>query len=168
MLYRNSSMTPKIFHRAAMHRNVIPFKTKTDQDRRSIRFRRMKIPSIVLIFIVSVAPMVQADPYEVLVVEIAGANDVERIEEFEKDAEKFNSLHHQGYSAARPYFNLLHMANEQVYFVFGYRGEVQGIHRRNYHGTEKNLRRMKHKGAQKYPHMHWLPVEEIRRLLTVP
>ena len=83
-----------------MHRNVIPFKTKTDQDRRSNRFRRMKIPSIVLMFIVSVAPIVQADPYEVLVVDIAGADDVERIEEFKKDAEKFNSLHNKGFTVA--------------------------------------------------------------------
>lgn len=151
-----------------MHRNVIPLKTETDQDRRSICFRHMQIPSMVLMFIVSVVPIVQADPYEVLVVDIAGANDVERIEEFEKDDEKFNSLHRQGHSAAKPYFNLLHMANGQVYFVFGFRGEVQGIHRRNYPGTVKNLGRLKHKGVQKYPHMHWLPVEEIRRLLTVP
>ena len=150
-----------------MHRNVIPLKTETDQNRRSNRFRHMQIPSMVLMFIVSVVPIVQADPYEVLVVDIAGANDVERIEEFEKDAEKFNSLHRQGHSAAKPYFNLLYMANGQVYFVFGFRGEVQGIHRRNYPGTVENLRRLKHKGVQKYPHMHWLPVEEIRRLLTV-
>ena len=60
------------------------------------------------------------------------------------------------------------MANRQVYFVFGFRGEVQGIYRRNYPEAEKNLRRMKHQGVQKYPNMHWLPVEEIRRLLTEP
>ena len=142
--------------------------TDNDQDRRSIRFRCMLIPSVILIIIVSVTPVVQADAYEVLVVDIARANDVARIQEFEKDAEKFNSLHSRGYSAAKPYFNLLHMANRQVYFVFGFRGEVQGIHRRNYPGTVKNLRRMKHEGIQKYPHMRWLPVEEIRRLLTVP
>ncbi|MHC4458941.1 MAG: hypothetical protein ACYS0I_18020 [Planctomycetota bacterium] len=128
----------------------------------------MQILLVVTIFIVSVASIVQADPYEVLVVDIAGAKDVARIEEFRKDAEKLNSLHRQGYSAARPYFNLLYMASGQVYFVFGFRGEVQGIHRRNYPGTVENLSRMKHKGAQKYPHMHWLSVEEIRRLLTVP
>jgi hypothetical protein len=151
-----------------MYQNVIALKTKMDQDRRSIRFRRMQIPSIVLMFIVSFVPIVQADPYEVLVVDVAGANDVARIEEFKKDAEKFNSLHRKGYSAARPYFNLLHPANGQVYFVFGYRGEVQGIRRSNYPGTVENLRRMQHKGIQKYPHMHWLTVEEIRRLLPVP
>jgi len=60
------------------------------------------------------------------------------------------------------------MANGQVYFVFGFRGEVQGIHRRNYPGTIKNLRSMKHQGVSKYPDMHWLPVEGIRRLLAVP
>ena len=157
-----------IYIRADMLRNVISLITETDQDRRSIRFRCMQILSVVLIFFVSVAPVVQAVAYEVLVVDIAGANDVARIQEFEKDAEKFNSLHHQGYSAAKPYFNLLHMANGQVYFVFGFRGEVQGIHRQNYPGTVKNLHSMKHEGGQKYPHMHWLPVEEIRRLLTVP
>ena len=151
-----------------MQRNVIFLKTETDQDRKSIRFRWMQIPSIVLIFIVSVASIVQADPYEVLVVDIAGANDVVKIQEFKKDAEKFNSLYRQGYTTAKPYFNLLHMANRQVYFVFGFRGEVQGIHRRNYPGTVKNLSRMKREGVQKYPDMHWLPVEEIRRLLTGP
>ena len=146
--------------------------TETVQDRRSIRFRCMQIPSVILsvilIIIVSVTPAVQADAYEVLVVDIAGADNVAKIKEFEKAAEQFNSLHSRGYSAAKPYFNLLHMANRQVYFVFGFRGEVQGIHRRNYPGTVKNLRRIKPKGIQKYPHMRWLPVEEIRRLLTVP
>ena len=127
----------------------------------------MQIPSIVLMFIFVVATIVRADPYEVLVVDIAEANDVARIEEYKKDADKFNSLPSKGYSAARPYFNVLHMANEKVYFVFGFRGEVQGVHRRNYPGTIKNLRRMKYKGAQKYPRLHWLPVQEIRRLLTV-
>ena len=128
----------------------------------------MQIPFFVFIFIVSFVPIIQAESYEVLVVDIAGANDIARIEEFKKDAEKFNSLHARGYSAARPYFNLLHMANGQVYFVFGFRGEVQGIHRLNYPGTVKYLRQMKHKGARKYPRLHWLPVEEIRRLLTAP
>jgi hypothetical protein len=168
MLYRNSSMTPPIFHKAAMRCNVIPLITEADQSRKSIRFRRMQFLSTVLMFILLVATIVRADPYEVLVVDIAETNDVARIEEFEKDAEKFNSLNRQGYSAARPYFNVLQMTNEKVYFVFGFRGEVQGIHRRNYPGTIENLRRMKYKGAPKYPRMHWLPVEEIRRLLTAP
>ena len=119
-------------------------------------------------FILSIVAIVQAEPHEVLVVDIAGANDVVKIQEFKKDAEKLNSLHRQGYSTAKPYFNLLHMANGQVYFVFGFRGEVQGIHRRNYPVTVKNLHRIKHAGVQKYPDMQWLSVEEIRRLLTVP
>jgi len=61
---------------AAGDHGVIPLKTETDQSIRSIRFRRMQIPLIVLMFMVSVAPIVQAEPYEVLVVDIAGANDV--------------------------------------------------------------------------------------------
>ena len=129
---------------------------------------RRSFPAIVLMFIVTVAPIVQADTYEVLVVDIAGANDDARIEEFEKDAEHFNSLQRRGYSDAKPYFNVLKMPTGQTYLVFGYRGEVQGIHRRNYPGTVKNLHRMQHEGVQKYPHMHWLPVAEIRKLLTVP
>jgi hypothetical protein len=151
-----------------MNRKGVSLKTKKDQRSELTRFQRMQIPSIVLMFIVSVVPIVQADPYEVLVVDITGAGDFERIKEFNRDAEKFNSLHQRGYSAARPYFNVLNMANGQVYFVFGFQGEVQGIHRRNYPGTEENLRRLKHKGVQKYPHTHWLSVEEIRRLLTLP
>ena len=119
-----------------------------------------------MMFFVLVVPIVQADPYEVLVVDIAGANEVAKIEEYKKDAEQFNSLQSKGYSAARPYFNVLHMANGQVYFVFGFKGEVQGVYRRNYPGTIENLNRMKHKGASKYPHMHWLPVAEIRKLLS--
>jgi hypothetical protein len=77
-------MTSKIFHRFAMHRHVILAKTDADVNRRSIRFRRMQIPAIVLMIIVRVAPIVQADPYEVLVVGTAGADDVARIEEFKK------------------------------------------------------------------------------------
>lgn len=168
MLYRNSSMTPQITKKAAMRRSLNPVKTGKDRNRKSIRLRRVPIPSIVLMFIVLVATMVRADPYEVLVVDIAKADDVARIEEYKKDTAKFNSLHNKGYSDARSYFSMLQMANEQVYFVFGYRGEVQGIHRRNYPGTIENLHRMKHKGIPKYPNMHWLPVQEIRRLLTVP
>ena len=161
-------MTPQIFYKTAMRRNLILLKTETDRYRKSIRFRSMQILSIVLMFTVLVATMVRADSYEVLLVDIAKADDVARIEEYKKDAAKFNSLHNKGYSDARPYFSVLQMANEQVYFVFGYRGDVQGIHRRNYPGTIENLHRMKYKGSQKYPHMHWLPVAEIRRLLTVP
>jgi len=141
-------------------------KTLIDQNRLSIRLRRVRILSIALIVIVSVAPVVRAEPYEVLVVGIARADDAGKIEEFEKDAALFNSLHRRGYSAAKPYFNLLHMADGQVYFVFGFRDPVHGIHRRDYPGTVKNLRLLKQNGGQKYPHMHWLPVDEIRRLLT--
>ena len=151
-----------------MLRAAISLKKETDPNRKAIRFRRMQIPSIVLMLLLLIAPKVSADPYEVLVVDIAAADDIAKIEEFEKDAEKFNALPSKGYSAARPYFNVLHMPNGQVYFVFGFRGEVQGIHRRNYPGTIENLRRIKHKGAPKYPRMRWLPVAEIRRLLTVP
>ena len=134
-------------HSASMHRKIIP---------------------LVLLFILAVVPIVRAEPYEVLVIDVAAANDIEWIDEFKKDAEKLNSLHDKGYSSARSYFNLLHMANGQVYFVFGFRGEVQGIHRLNYPKTEKNLRRMNHQGVRKYPDMHWLPVEDIRKLLTLP
>ena len=166
VLYPKSSMTPKIYHRAARHRNLARLKTKSNHVRKTIRSKRLQIQSMVLMVILAVAPIVQADPYEVLVVDIAGAHDAVRIDEFRKDAAKFNSLNRQGYSAARPYFSLLNMASGQVYFVFGFRDQVQGIHRRNYPGTIENMRRMKHKGAAKYPHMHWLPVEEIRRLLN--
>jgi hypothetical protein len=137
-----------------------------DQNRRSIRLRRVLILSIALIVIVLVAPLVRAEQYEVLVLDIVTADEGERIEEFKADAANLNSLHRRGYSAAKPYFNLLHMADGKVYFVFGFRGKVQGIHRRDYPGTVSNLRRLEHNGVQKYPHMHWLPVEEIRRLLT--
>ena len=60
------------------------------------------------------------------------------------------------------------MNTGQIYFVFGYRGEVQGILRQNYPATLKNLRRLKIDGQPKYPDMHWLPVAEIRRLLKKP
>lgn len=124
--------------------------------------------SCVLMLFVLVAPIAQAAPYEVLVVDIAGADDLAKIGEYKKDAEKFNSLHSRGYHAARPYFSVLNMANGQVYFVFGWRGEVQGVHRHNYPGTIENLRRLKHQGTQKYPNTHWLPVGKIRRLFTTP
>ncbi len=151
-----------------MYRNLIRLKTQMHPDSRSNRFQRLKIQPIILIFMVSIASLVRAEPYEVLVVDIAGANDIARIEEFKKDAEKFNSLQRRGYSNARPYFNVLYMANGQAYFVFGFRDQVQGIHRRHYPATIKNLRRMQHKGTPKYPRMHWLPVAEIRLLLNKP
>jgi hypothetical protein len=40
----------------------------------------MQIPSVILIIIAAITPVVQADAYEVLVVDIAGANDVARIQ----------------------------------------------------------------------------------------
>ena len=127
----------------------------------------MKIATISLILIVLFSVMVQADTYEVLVVDIAADGDSSKIEEFEKDAREFNGLHLKGHAAAKPYFNLLRMADGQVYFVFGFKGEVQGIYRHNYPGTVRNLQRLKINGAPKYPDMHWLPVSEIRRLLEV-
>ena len=130
--------------------------------------RCRQIALVALIFTLAFAPIAKADPYEVLVVGIAAGDEIARIEEFEKDAAKFNSLNKSGYSAARPFFNLLRIADGRVYFVFGYRDQVQGIHRRNYPGTVENLRRLKHNGAPKYPQMHWLPVEDIRQLLAVP
>jgi hypothetical protein len=161
-------MISKNFHSAGMHHNVNAFKTLTDQKRRSIRRRRVRIPLMVLIFILWAAPIVGAEPYEVLVLDVAGAHETGRIEEFEKDAANFNSLHRRGYSAAKPYFKLLHMTDGRVYFVFGFRDQVQGIHRRDYPGTVQNLRRLQHEGVQKYPHMHWVPVEEIWKLLAAP
>jgi hypothetical protein len=130
--------------------------------------KSMKIPPRILMAMLLFTAMVQADAYEVLVVDIAGAGDRSKIDEFKKDARQFNGLHQEGYAAARPYFNLLDMTGGKVYFVFGFRGEVQGIHRQNYPATEKNLRRLKNNGKPKYPDMHWLPVEEIRRLLNTP
>jgi hypothetical protein len=109
-----------------------------------------------------------ATPYEVLVVDIAKTGNREKIEEFEKAAAKFNALQHKGYFTAKPYFNVLQMANGQVYFVFGFNGDVQGIHRENYPGTVKNLRRLRIDGGQKYPSMHWVTVEEIRKLWVAP
>lgn len=161
-------MATKILHRDAIRRTAIPLKTENGVGRRSLRYGHTSISIVLLILIMSIVSMAQAEPYEVLVVDIAGENDVVRIEQFKKDADTFNSLHRRGYPAARPFFNLLYMANGQVYFVFGFRGEVQGVHRRNYPGTVENLRRLKHKGAQKYPDMNWLPVEDIRRSLTLP
>ena len=161
-------MHPKAFRSIGMHRNVDAGSTLSVHDRTPLCLRCVRILSIVLIFIAWAAPIVRAELYEVLVVGIAAADDGARIEEFEKDAANFNSLHRRGYSAAMPYFNLLHMADGRVFFVFGFRGKVRGIHRRNYPDTVKNLNSLRYKGVQKYPHIHWLPVEEIRRLLAAP
>jgi hypothetical protein len=151
-----------------MQRNRNSSIEKTHRIRKSTRMRHNQLPTIAILLLFAVAPPVQADPYEVLVVDIARANDVAKMDEFKKSASKFNALNRQGYAAARPYFNVLHMADGQVYFLFGFRDEVQGIHRHNYPGAYANLRRTKYRGAPKYPHMHWKSVEEIRRLLTAP
>ena len=135
---------------------------------RPVRVRRMKIPFIVSLCILFFTPVLYAIPYEVLVVAVAEIGNRKKIENFEKTAVKFNALPYKGYFAAKPYFNVLRMANDQVYFVFGFKGEVQGIHRKNYRRTVKNLGRLKNDGAQKYPDMHWVSVEKIRRLLVVP
>ena len=166
MQYCQASMNKMSFQSRGGHHDVFARQAPTDRDRRRIRRRRVRITSVVLIFILWVAPIVRAEPYEILVVDIAAADEVGRIEEFKKDAANFNSLHRRGYSAAKPYFNLLHMPDGRVYFVFGYRNKVQGIHRRDYPGTVRNLRRLQHNGVQKYPHIHWVPVEEIRRFLA--
>jgi hypothetical protein len=128
----------------------------------------MKIPLMIILFIMVCIAVIHASPYEVLVVGIADANNQTKIEEFRKDAARFNALQHKGYLAAKPYFNVLRMADGRVYFVFGFKGPVQGIHRQNYPGTMRNLRRLKNAGVRKYPNMHWLPVDEIRRLLASP
>ena len=91
-----------------------------------------------------------------------------KIEEFEKAVAKFTALQHKGYHTAKPYFNVLQMSNGQIYFVFGFKTKVQGIHRENYPGTVKNLRKLENNGVRKYPNMHWLPVDEIRKLLVAP
>jgi len=109
-----------------------------------------------------------ASPYEVLVVDIAKREEIKKIEEYKQYARQFNALHRKGYLAAKSYFNVLDMVNGQVYFVFGFRGVVQGIHRENYHRTVKNLGRLESGGAPKYPNMHWVPVEEIRKRLAEP
>ena len=126
----------------------------------------MKELAIALFMTVTVSAVPAAGTYEVLVVDIAAAGDSSKITEFEKDAKQFNDLHKRGYTNAKPYFNLLRMANGQVYFVFGFRGEVQGLHPHNYPRTVQNLRSLRKNGDPKYPDMHWLPVEEIRKMLT--
>ena len=132
------------------------------------RVRRMKIASLVSFCFLIFPPVLYATQYEVLVVDIANKGNREKAEDFEKAVVKLNALQHKGYHSAKPYFNVLQMSNGKVYFVFGFRDDVQGIHRENYPNTVKNLRQLKNDGAQKYPNMHWLPVEEIRRLLAGP
>ena len=107
----------------------------------------------------------QALPYEVLVIGIAAESDEAKIQEFQKDAARLNALHLNGYPAAKAYYNVLAMTNGQVFFVFGFRGRIQGIHGKNYPNTVKNLRRMQHNGEPKYPSLKWVPVDEIRRKL---
>jgi len=109
-----------------------------------------------------------ASPYEVLVVDIAKRDEIKKIEEYEQYAIHFNALHRKGYLAAKSYFNVLDMVNGQVYFVFGFRNAVQGVRRENYHRTVKNLGRLKNGAAPKYPNIHWVPVEEIRKRLAEP
>jgi len=126
-----------------------------------------------LILIASVVSLlsfssIYASPYEVLVVDIAKRDEIEKIEEYEQYAIQFNALRGKGYLAAKSYFNVLDMVNGQVYFVFGFRDSVQGVHRENYHRTVKNLGRLKKGGVPKYPNMHWVPVEEIRKRMAEP
>ena len=128
----------------------------------------MKILTIISFCILIFAPALSATPYEVLVVDIAKTGNREKIVEFEKATAEFNALRYKGYLTAKPYFNVLHMTNDRVYFVFGFKDQVQGIHRENYRRTIKNLHRLKIDGAQRYPDMHWVPAEEIRRLVVVP
>jgi len=128
----------------------------------------MKIASLVIFCFLIFPPVLYATQYEVLVVDIANKGNREKIEEFEKAVSKFNALQHKGYFTAKPYFSVLRMSNGLVYFVFGFNGDVQGIHRENYPGTVKNLRKLENDGVRKYPNMHWLPVDEIRRLLVAP
>lgn len=132
------------------------------------RVRRMKIASLVSLCFLIFPPVLYATQYEVLVVDIANKGNREKVEEFEKAVAKFNALQHKGYFTAKPYFNVLRMSNGQIYFVFGFRGDVQGIHRENYPKTEKNLRKLEKDGVRKYPNMHWLSVDEIQRLLVAP
>ena len=128
----------------------------------------MKILIIIAFCNFVFTPALFATPYEVLVVDTAKTGNREQIEEFENAAAEFNALQYKGYLAAKPYFYVLHMANGRVYFVFGFKDQVQGIHRENYRRTVKNLRRLKNDGIQKYSNMHWVPVEEIRKLLVAP
>jgi hypothetical protein len=128
----------------------------------------MKIASLASFCFLIYPPVSYATQYEVLVVDIANKGNREKAAEFEKAVAKFNALQHKGYHTAKPYFNVLQMSNGQIYFVFGFKGEVQGIHRENYPNTVKNLRKLENDGVRKYPNMQWLPVEEIRKLLVAP
>lgn len=132
------------------------------------RVRRMKIASLVSFCFLIFPPVLYATQYEVLVVDIADLGNRGKTKEFEKAVAKFNALQHKGYLTAKPYFSVLRMSNGLVYFVFGFNGDVQGIHRENYPGTVKNLRKLENDGVRKYPSMHWLPVDEIRKLLVAP
>ena len=135
---------------------------------RPSQVRRMKIASLVNFCFLIFPPVLYATQYEVPIVDIANKGNREKTEEFEKAVAKFNALQHKGYFTAKPYFNVLRMSNGLVYFLFGFNGDVQGIHRGNYPGTEKNLRCLKNDGVRKYPNMHWLPIDEIRRLMVAP
>lgn len=125
----------------------------------------MKMTPLIFTVILLFTSLVYAFDYEVLIVGIAGVSDKTKVREFVKDAQQLNGLHHKGYVTAKPYFSVLKMVNEQVYLVFGFRGEVQGINRNHYHKTVKQLGRILKNGASKYPNPYWVPVEEIRRLL---
>jgi hypothetical protein len=76
----------------------------------------MKIPSIISLCILFFTSVLFATPYEVLVVDIAKAGNLEKIEEFEKAAAKFNGLQHKGYFAAKPYFNVLRIKDVRCSF----------------------------------------------------
>jgi hypothetical protein len=128
----------------------------------------MKMPIIISLCFIIIAPAFSATPYEVLVVDVARTGNRGKNEEFEKATAEFNALQSKGYSAAKPYFNVLYMSDGRTYFVFGFKDQVQGIHRENYRRTVKYLRRLKHGGHQKYPDMQWVPVEKIRKLLVAP
>ena len=133
-----------------------------------VKIGLMKVSTILCFCILIFVPALSAAPYEVLVVDIAKTGNLKKIEEFEKTTAEFNALQYKGYSAAKPYFNVLRLANGRVYFVFGFKDHVQGIHRENYKRTVKNLRRLKNGGTQRYPDMHWVPVDEIRKQLVAP
>ena len=130
--------------------------------------RCMKISFLLSFCLLLSTSLLYASSYEVLVVDIANKGNRAKTEEFEKATTKLNALRYKGYFTAKPYFNVLHMSNGQIYFVFGFKGDVQGIHRENYPDTIKNLRKLENDGVRKFPNMHWLPVEEIRRLLAAP
>ena len=80
---------------------------------------KIKIPPIIWICLLAIAPAFSASAYEVLVVDVARTGNRGKIAEFEKAAAEFNALQSKGYSAAKPYFNVLHMSDGRTYFVFG-------------------------------------------------